>query len=162
MKQVGIFLDVSNLYYCVKKRMNGKINYAKYLEFVEGLGEINCAFAYGAILNHSTRKFLTALKKIGFKPKYKTPRQYALGASIVRKADWDVGITLDIIKKLPDLDIIVLGSADGDFRPIVEYAIEQGKDVVVLACKISKELEDSATRWIELPETFLEQWEDES
>src|SRR3989339_93950 len=40
---------------------------------------------------------------------------------LLKKADWDVGITVDAIKLGNKLDVIVLVTGDGDFLPLVEY-----------------------------------------
>ena len=40
-KRIGMFVDISNLYYCVGKKFPGrKLDYRKYKRFVEDLGEI--------------------------------------------------------------------------------------------------------------------------
>jgi len=51
----------------------------------------------------------------------------------MKKADWDVGITVDAIRISQDVDTIVLGSGDGDFLQLVEYLKNQGKRVEVIA-----------------------------
>jgi len=38
-----------------------------------------------------------------------------------KKADWDVGITVDAIKLAEKLDVVVLVTGDGDYVPLVNY-----------------------------------------
>jgi uncharacterized LabA/DUF88 family protein len=154
MKKIGIFLDISNLYYSVKNKYNRKIDYKKYWEFVEDLGEIQQAIAYGASMDGQARNFIHALRKIGFLTKFKQPK--------MQKANWDVGIAVDAINMIGKLDLVVLGSADGDFAPLTEYLRLNGVDVIILACNISKELRNLCTRYIEIPESLLEVEEHET
>lgn len=157
MKRIGIFADISNLYYCVGQRFDArKLDYQRYYDYVAPLGEIQLAIAYGAQLNNKAEGFITALKKIGYRPRYKTPKTYMNEGEMRRKADWDVGIAIDIVNMIDKLDMIVLGSGDGDMCPVVEWAMAKGCDVVVLACGISKDLKEMATSWIEIPESMLE------
>jgi len=103
--------------------------------------------------------FIACLKHLGFQPKFKQPKTYVTDAAksgILRKADWDVGITIDIVQTIARLDMIILGSADGDMLPVVEWAMNTGVEVVVIASGISLDLKDKATKFIEIPESFLE------
>ena len=157
MKRIGIFADVSNLYYCIRKKYRGKkLDYRKYYEFIVDFGEISQAIAYGAQIGNEAAGFIHALKAIGFQAKYKVPKQYYEDNKTRRKADWDVGITIDVVNMAERLDIIVLGSADGDLAPLVDWCRQKGIDVIVIACGISRELKDTANEYIEIPESLLE------
>jgi uncharacterized LabA/DUF88 family protein len=161
-KRIGVFCDVSNLYYCIGKKFDKrKLDYRAYLQYARDLGEVQHAIAYGAQLNNEASGFIHCLKQIGFEAKYKSPKDYHNRDNFKRKADWDVGIAIDIVRMLDRLDMIILGTADGDLKALVEYAKERGVDVVVLACGISRELKDSATKFIEIPESMLEQPKDD-
>jgi len=157
MKRIGIFADVSNLYYCISKKYRGKkLDYRKYYEFVADIGEISQAIAYGAQIGNEAAGFIHALKAVGFQAKYKTPKQYNDENRTRRKADWDVGITIDVVNMAPRLDVIVLGSADGDLAPLVHWCRQKGIDVIIIACGISRELKDMSNEFIEIPESLLE------
>lgn len=156
-KRIGIFADVSNIYYCVGKKYDGrKLDYKKYLEFTKDLGEIQKAIAYGAQLGDEAEGFIFRLKKIGYIIKYKTPKAYHNDSVLRRKADWDVGIAVDMISMLGHFDLIILGTADGDLVPAVEYIRARDVDIVAFACGISRDLKDAATKYIEIPESLLE------
>ena len=159
-KRIGIFVDISNLYYCIgKKYPSRKLDYRKYLKFVKDLGEISVAVAYGAQISGQANGFIYCLKQIGFQTKFKTPKTYANKEDdyvLKRKADWDVGITMDIVNMIDRIDMIILGTGDGDMLPVVEWAMAKGVEVVVIATGISKDLKDKATKYIEIPESFLE------
>ena len=38
-----------------------------------------------------------------------------------KKADWDVGLSIDAIELAPKLDVVILVSGDGDYLPLVEH-----------------------------------------
>jgi len=157
-KRIGVFVDVSNLYYCIgKKFSNRKLDYAAYLAYIKELGDVQIAHAYGAQMRSEASGFIHCLKQIGFEPKYKTPKDYHNKESFRRKADWDVGIAMDIVRLIERVDMLVLGTADGDLRPLVEWVKERGVEVFILSCGISRELKESATKFIEIPESMLEQ-----
>ncbi len=163
MKRILVCVDVSNLYYCIGKKYEGRrLNYAAYVEYIKDLGEILKMVAYGAQLGKEANAFIHCLRKLGFETKYKAPRVFKNGPHTRRKADWDVGIAIDIVNaiEMRSVDMIILGTADGDLTPCVEWARARGVDVVVLACGVARELKKSASYFIEIPESFLEVVED--
>jgi uncharacterized LabA/DUF88 family protein len=158
-KRIGVFMDVSNLYYCCNQKYQAKLNYKAYLDFIKGYGDVTQAIAYGAQLKDEARKFIAVLEHLGFQAKYKCPKTFeGTGTAVKRKADWDVGIAMDIVQIClgVGVDTIFIGSADSDLVPVVNWTVNRGVTVVVLACGISRDLKDVATKWIEIPESMLE------
>lgn len=161
MKHIAIFADVSNLYYCIgMKYPDRKLNYAAYYEYISELGLIEQAIAYGAQLEREAEGFIYCLKSAGFEPKYKTPKTYRSDGKIKRKADWDVGIAIDMVNFADTIDLMVLGSADGDLCPVVGWVQNRGIQVIILACGISRDLRELATKAIEIPQSLLEKKND--
>ena len=158
MKRVGIFVDISNLYFCVSRNYkNRRVDYSKFLDYVKDFGEVTTAIGYGSQIKDEAIAFITCLEDLGFQTKYKSPKQWAdKEGGFTRKADWDVGITIDVIEKCNDLDTIVLGCADGDLEPLVGFLKARGKSVIILACGISRDLREAADECIEIPESLLE------
>jgi len=154
--RIGIFIDVSNLYYCVGSKFKRKLDYKKYYTYVSGLGNVVQAIAYGAQLKNEARGFIHCLEEIGFSAKYKKPKIFNNDGKIRHKADVDVDIAMDIVRKVNEIDLIVLGCADSDLAPLVDWVQECGKNVIVLATGISHELKTAAYSCIEIPESFLE------
>lgn len=153
MLRIGVFVDISNLYFTTKKKFSGgKIDYNKFLVSAVGKNELVCAYAYGAQEGGQAANFIKCLVNFGFIPKFKEPRQVAPN---VKKADWDVGITIDVIKHLSKLDIVVLGSSDGDFAPLVKFVQNQGVRVHVWGALISRELKNIADKYHEIGESFV-------
>lgn len=158
MKRIGVFVDVSNIYYCIGKKYEyRKLDYRKYLDFVRDFGDLVKIIAYGSQMTNEAAGFIHCLQKVGFQTKFKGVKTFTQGQEQKRKADWDVGITMDIVSMIDRFDMIILGTADGDLEPVVDWATRRGVDVVVLACGISRDLKDKATQYIEIPESLLEE-----
>ena len=116
---MGVLVDVQNMYYTAKVLYKKKVNFKNILtEAISGRKFIR-AIAYGVKTEEGLEeKFFEALEKHGFEVKTKDLQIFAGGA---KKADWDVGITVDSIKMSKNLDVIVLVSGDGDYVPMIEY-----------------------------------------
>ena len=78
--------------------------------------------------------FTKALRHGGYELKQKVPRQRKDGSI---KADWDLGIAMDVVASQQKFDTIILASGDGDFLPLVQYLQKRQKKVVVAAFKHS-------------------------
>lgn len=157
--KVALLVDVSNLYYCISHKYEGKkLNYKALLDFVREMGPVLRAKAYGSQINGGATGFITALEKVGYETAFKTPREYSTDSDRVkRKADWDVGIAMDMVNlsEQRDIDTIVLGTADGDMGPAVEACIQRGVKVIVIGCGISGTLKGLCD-CIEIPRSLLE------
>ena len=151
MRQIGLYVDVSNLYFCLFNNLRGKLNYAALLEFLDPLGRFVIKKAYGAQVKEEAAGFIKLLQDLGFETRYKTPKNYGSAS----KADWDVGICIDIVQDLSRLDMVLLATADGDMTPLAEFILDQGKEIVVIGSNISKELQDMATKYIEIPSSLV-------
>ena len=159
MRRIVIAADVSNLYYCIgMKYPKRKLDYWAYRKYVDDLGTVVLAMAYGAQINNEAAGFIHCLREAGYTPKYKAPKTYRSDDKLRRKADWDVGIAMDLVRLALDkqYDMLVLGSADGDLCPLVEWLKELGIIVIILACGISRDLRLLADQAIEIPESLLE------
>ena len=63
---------------------------------------------------------------------------------------------MEIVEAIKKIDILVLGSADGDFAPLIKWANERETKSIVFACNISSELKKEAHECMEIPESFME------
>jgi len=148
--RVGVFVDLSNQFYCVNKRWAGrKIDFRKYLELATEGKEIHRAIAFGTQVDGSASKFITCLQHIGFVPHY---RDITRGAWY----DWSVGISVELFRHYLKLDEVVLGSSSMTMAPIVSWLREHGVIVTIIGCGISRELKDAADKYIEISENILE------
>ena len=118
-QRVGIFIDAQNLYHSAKNLYKKKVNFGAILDDAVAGRQLVRAIAYVITTESGEEKsFFEALEKLGIETKTKDLQIFYGGA---KKADWDVGIAVDMIRLAPKLDAVVLVSGDGDFVPLVEY-----------------------------------------
>lgn len=130
-QRVGVFIDVQNMYYSAKNLFGAKVNFGNIVrEAVAGRKLIRAIAYVVSTESKEEQPFFDALYNLGIETKER-PLQIFYGGE--KKADWDVGITVDAIRLSPSLDTIILVSGDGDYLPLVEYLQNQGKQVEVLA-----------------------------
>lgn len=118
-QRVGVLVDVSNMYHSAKNLYKKKVNFKEILKVAVSGRMLIQAIAY-AVRTESGEEtnFFEALSQQGFEVRMKDLQIFAGGA---KKADWDVGITVDAIKLGNKLDVIILVTGDGDYIPLVEY-----------------------------------------
>lgn len=130
-QRVGVFIDVQNMYYSARHLFNRKVNFGNIVKTAAGDRQLIRAIAY--VVSTKTdehRPFFEALINVGIETKEKELVEFIGGQ---KKADWDVGITVDAIRLGETLDVIVLVSGDGDFVSLVEYLQSKGKIVEVIS-----------------------------
>lgn len=131
-QRVGVFIDVQNMYYSAKNLFGAKVNFGNILSEAVSGRQLIRAIAY--VVRTETKEeqpFFDALNNLGIETKDR-PLQIFWGGE--KKADWDVGLTVDAIRLSNSLDAIVLVSGDGDFLPLIEYLkYNQGKQVEVMS-----------------------------
>jgi len=118
-QRVGVFIDAQNLYHTAKNLYKRKVNFGAVVKEAVAGRRLVRAIAYVITSESGDEKaFFDALVKAGIETKSKDLQVFSGGA---KKADWDVGLAVDMIKMAPRLDAVVLVSGDGDFVPLVEY-----------------------------------------
>jgi len=153
---IGFFVDISDLYAQVRRvYKQRRLDYEKYYSFVEDLGTMQCAIAYGCHRHTEADGFRHALEKIGFTTKFQRIRADPTNPGPVR-ADWDVALSLDVADRIGNIDMLILGSSCKTLIPLVKWCRSRGVVVIVLACSIGKKMERAADRVIEIPESLLE------
>ncbi len=160
MSRIVVYADCSNLYHTVKTQFSvfgshlrdpiiARPNYTKYVEYIkENIGEPIYMKAYGAQETTEANTFIKALNNIGFKTYWKKAVIHRSDDPDKRDtctADWDIGICIDIINNMDKFDTLILGTADGDFSPLVKLLVKAGKTVIIFACEPSHKLKKSAT-----------------
>ena len=130
-QRVGVFIDVQNMYYSAKNLFGSKVNFGNIVKEGTAGRKLVRAIAYVVSTEGGEEKpFFDALYNLGIETKEKQLQIFFGGE---KKADWDVGITVDAIRLAPSLDAIILVSGDGDYVPLIEYLRNQGKQVEVMA-----------------------------
>jgi len=111
-------------------------------------------------VQHNTEnqnKFFTFLKKNGYKlitKQLKIIKAPEIEKGDLRKANFDVEITFDVLEMINQFDTLVLFSGDSDFDYLIRNLRKKGKKVIVISTKyhISKELIESSNKYIDIKE----------
>jgi len=148
-QRVGVLVDSQNLYHTAQSLYTRNIDYAALLEAAVDDRSLVRSIAY-VIRADSTDedKFFDALSDIGFETRIKPIRTYADGT---KKADWDVGMSLDAVTLADHVDAIVLCTGDGDFTRLCSHLRHEGVRVEVMAFQSS-----TADSLIDAADTFTD------
>ena len=149
-QRVAVLMDVQNLYHSAKNLYGARVNFGAILKSAVSQRNLIRAFAYVVRTKTGEEKpFFEALSKLGIETRVRDLQEFFGG---LKKADWDVGITIDAIRIAPSVDAIVLASGDGDFLQLIEYLKNQGKRVEVIAFgrSASSKLKEEADEFIDL------------
>ena len=149
-QRVGVFIDVQNLYYSAKNLHNQKVNFGNIVKEAVAGRKLIRAIAYVVRTESKDEQpFFEALYNLGIETREKDLQIFSTG---MKKADWDVGLTVDAIRLAPSLDAIVIVSGDGDYLPLVEYLQKSsGKQVEVVAFG-----ETSSSKLLEAADDFID------
>lgn len=147
-QRVGVFIDVQNMYYSAKALYGRKVNFGEILKSAVADRQLIRALAYVVRATGEEDPFFEALHQRGIETKERELQEFHGGA---KKADWDVGITVDAIRIGEVLDVVVIVSGDGDFVELVEYLKHHGKQVEVVAFKQS-----ASSKLIEAADDFVD------
>jgi len=118
LERVCIFVDVQNVYYTCRQAYRANFDYNKFWARATAKREVVSAVAYATEpVDKNQKQFQNILRAIGFTVLLKPVLKRADGST---KADWDVGIALDVYEAAPGCDTIILVSGDGDFTILLE------------------------------------------
>lgn len=130
-ERIALFVDSQNLYYSARMGYAAKVNYEKLLKLITGNRNMVKAYAYIVQPpDGDVKPFATSLERIGYIVKVKDVRTRSDGSA---KANWDMGIALDILGTMDRVDTIVLASGDGDFMPLVDFIKMKNRRVEIFA-----------------------------
>ncbi len=151
-QRVAVLIDVQNMYHSARNLYGKRVNFKEILKHAVAGRKLVRAIGY--VIKTTTgeeSEFFKALEKIGIEPKNKDLQIFAGGA---KKADWDVGITIDAVRIAPRVDTIILVTGDGDFVPLVEY-LKEGQfgiqvEVMAFGRSTSSKLRESVDAFTDL------------
>lgn len=130
-ERIALFVDAQNLYYSARMGYAAKVNYEKLMKLITANRKLAKAYAYIVQApDGDVKPFASSLERFGYVVKIKDVRTRSDGSS---KANWDMGMALDILGILDSVDTIVLASGDGDFVPLVEFVKSKNKRVEIFA-----------------------------
>jgi uncharacterized protein (TIGR00288 family) len=154
-QRVAVLIDAQNMYHSAKNLYGARVNFKEVLKTAVAGRRLVRAIAYVIKTETGEEKtFFEALAKSGIETKVKDLQIFYGG---LKKADWDVGITVDAVKLAPQLDALVLVTGDGDFLPLVEYLKGQGRQIEVIAFAKS-----ASTKLAEVADDFIDLSQDEN
>ncbi len=155
-KRVGIFVDVQNIYYAAQSYKKGSHLDFKYLkkQIVKNRIPILCNAYIIQTSEIDQSNFIHTLENLGYNVKIKSLKIFSDGTA---KGDWDMGIAIDIIDNIKNLDVVALISGDGDFSALVKLLKKFNVRVEVYSFEknLAKELKEVADKYILLNEKYL-------
>jgi uncharacterized LabA/DUF88 family protein len=157
-QRVAVLADAQNLYHTAQSVYSRNIDYSSLLEKAVADRELVRAIAYVIRADSpEEQSFFDALVDIGFETKIKEIKTFGDGS---KKADWDVGMSLDAVTLASHVDTVVLCTGDGDFSRLCSHLRHEGVRVEVIAFEEStaEELVAEADSFIDMSErteTFL-------
>ncbi len=157
-QRVAVLADAQNLYHSAQSVYSRNIDYSALLDEAVGNRSLTRAIAYVIRADAPEEEsFFEALDDIGFETKIKDLKTFGDGS---KKADWDVGMSLDAVTLAPHVDTIVLCTGDGDFSRLCSHLRHQGVRIEVMGFgqSTAEELTAAADSVVDLAdheETFL-------
>jgi uncharacterized LabA/DUF88 family protein len=157
-QRVAVLADAQNLYHTAQSLYSRNIDYSALLDEAVSGRELVRAIAYVIRADSpDEERFFEALEDIGFEAHIKEIKTFGDGT---KKADWDVGISLDAVTLAEHVDAVVLCTGDGDFSRLCSHLRHEGVRVEVLCFRESTadELVAAADSFLDLSEredTFL-------
>lgn len=152
-RRVGVFIDIQNMYYSARNLFSQKVNFLNIVKAGVGEQQLVRAIGYGVSTKTGEETaFFEALVSVGIEVMTKELLEYDSGH---KKGDWDVGITVDIVKMCDMLDVIVLVSGDGDYEPLAEYIKSRGRIFHVMSFR-----ESTATRLVDAADVYTNMSDD--
>ncbi|MGB3477656.1 MAG: NYN domain-containing protein [bacterium] len=154
-EKIALFVDSQNLYYSARMGYAAKVNYEKLLRLITENRQLVKAYAYIVQPPEGDVKpFATSLERFGYVVKTKDVRTRLDGSA---KANWDMGMALDILGILDNVDAIILASGDGDFVPLVDFIKSKNKRVEIYAFSdnTAYDLKEKADKFVPLGENVI-------
>lgn len=155
-QKISIFVDVQNIYYTCRQAYQASFDYNKFWAEITQNREVVSAIAYATDRGDEKQlQFQNILRAIGFSVKLKPMLNRHDGSA---KADWDVGIALDVFEAAEHCDTVVLASGDGDFDILlqrIKQRFNTTADVYGVPQLTSNLLIKEASRFRGIDETLL-------
>ena len=151
-QRVGVLADSQNLYHSAQSSYSRNIDYSALLE--EAVGDRSLVRAIAYVIRADTpdeKSFFEALREIGWETKIKDIKTFADGS---KKADWDVGMSLDAVTLASHVDTMVLCTGDGDFARLCSHLRHEGVRIEAMGFSnaASEDLLDAVDEFVDLAE----------
>jgi uncharacterized LabA/DUF88 family protein len=149
-QRVAVLADAQNLYHTARSLYTRNIDYSALLDEAVADRQLTRAVAYVIRADAPEEEsFFDALVDIGFETRIKDIKTFGDGS---KKADWDVGMSLDAVTLANHVDTVVLATGDGDFSRLCSHLRHEGVRTEVMAFQAStaKELVEAADHFTDL------------
>jgi uncharacterized LabA/DUF88 family protein len=149
-QRVAVLADAQNLYHTAQSVYSRNIDYSALLSKAVQDRQLTRAVAYVIRADAADEEsFFEALVDIGFETKIKDIKTFADGS---KKADWDVGMSLDAVTLAKKVDTVVLCTGDGDFSRLCSHLRHEGVRVEVMGFgeSTADELVDAADAFVDM------------
>lgn len=77
----------------------------------------------------------------------------------INQTDPSIEIIVDILRVLPRIDIVVIGSSNPKLLPFIKFLKEKGIRIIVFSSSIPYSIRGEVDTWIEIDESYLEKEE---
>lgn len=162
MDKIAIFIDGANMFYAQRK-LGWHIDYRKVYDYLAKAGDVYNAFYYTSVTtppDTGVESFLRALTAMGYSVRRKPIKEISdqETGNVIRKANLDIEIVIDMFNTVELYDVAILASGDGDFERAVELIRSKGKRIIGLgsASMAAYDLVNAMDRYI-----FLEDVRDQ-
>lgn len=152
--QLFVVIDAANLEKS-SQSLNMKVHYTRLKRLFRESSDLKEIRFYTATFSTTTHQgFLESLRRRGYQLVTKPIKEIA-NKNIegkIRKANFDVEITMDVLDHLNEFDVLILFSGDSDFECLVKRIRDRGKKVFVFSTRyhISKELIYSCNHYFDI------------
>ncbi len=148
-----VIIDAANLESSVKS-LGWWIDYIKLRNLFDNQRLVEIRNYCVAHNTSNQNKFFVFLKKNGYKlitKPLKIIKAPEIERGDIRKANFDVEITIDVLEMLDKFDTLVLFSGDSDFDYLIRKLKTKSKIIIVISTKhhISKELIKNSNKYID-------------
>ena len=154
-QRVAILIDEANIYITGVSLYNGsKVDFGKIFEKLNQRQIIRTIIYCIETPELENSLFFKEVNALNFEVKKKLLKVYPNGR---KKADWDIGITIDAVSLAEKVDVIVLISGDGDYEPLVHYLKSKGVRVELMGFPemTSRDLVRSVDKFIPITQGML-------
>ena len=144
-QRVAVFVDVQNMYHSAKKIYSANLSYSKMLRHCVRNRRLVRAIAYVIDREGLDQiSFTDHLRYCGFEVRKRELIERMDGS---RKAEWELGIAMDMIRVANQVDSIVIVSGNGVFADVVPHL--QAKGIKVECCAFKDSLSDVLGRQVD-------------
>ena len=161
-EKIALFIDGANLY-ATAKSLGFEIDYKRLLREFQSRGYLVRAFYYTAVIEDqesvSIRPLIDWLDYNGYTVVTKAAKEFVdPGGRRKIKGNMDIELAVDAMEIAPHIDLMVLFSGDGDFRPLVEAMQRRGVRVIVVSTissrppMVAQELRRQADEFVDIIE----------